>query len=204
MGRPAYEKNLSDLPATESEVKALGQLFGEQATLFMGPEASESKAKAEMGKAGYLHFATHGLLNATVPMYSAIALTKGSGNDGLLEAREIVDMELHSDMVVLSACETALGKQANGEGILGLTWALFVAGTPSSVVSQWSVDDVSTSRLMVEFYRNLRSQAAASQTPQPKVSKSEALRQAQLRLLHDKEHAHPYYWAPFILVGEWH
>ena len=195
MGRPNYEETLSDLPATESEVKAIGTLFGEQATLFVGKQASEDNAKTKMSKAHYLHFATHGLVNEAAPMYSSIALTQEKGDDGRLEARELLDMNLRSDMVVLSACETALGQRSDGEGVLGLTWALFVAGTPTSVVSQWSVDDTSTGRLMVEFYRNLRNGEG--------LSKAEALRLAQLKIMREKGYEHPFYWAPFIIVGDW-
>jgi CHAT domain-containing protein len=96
-------------------------------------------------------------------------------------------------MVVLSACNTARGEKKSGEGIVGLTWALFVAGAPTQVLSQWAVNDASTATLMERFYR--------------KVSRSEAkgasLRSAALSLLKDTKHAHPYYWAPFILVGDW-
>ena len=195
MGRPNYEETLRDLPATESEVKAIGTLFGEKATLFFGNQASEGKAKSEMNKARYLHFATHGLVNEAAPMYSSIALTQEKDNDGRLEARELLDMNLRSDMVVLSACETALGQRSDGEGVLGLTWALFVAGTPTSVVSQWSVDDTSTGKLMVEFYRNLRANEG--------LTKAESLRLAQLQLMQTKGYEHPFYWAPFVIVGDW-
>lgn len=194
MGRPTLPKEAGDLPAAEAEVRAVGALFPGSAQLYTGAEATEARAKATMEQVRYIHFATHGLASETAPMYSAIALARSGAEDGMLYARELLDMKLSADLVVLSACETGLGQEVRGEGILGLTWALFVAGAPSSVVSQWSVADASTSRLMVTFYEGLRS---------ARVSKAEALRQAQLRLMRNGRHGHPLYWAPFVLVGEW-
>jgi tetratricopeptide (TPR) repeat protein len=197
VGRPRYGvKDLPDLPATEGEVREIARMFG--STPLVGEEASESRVKSEASRARYLHLATHGLLNEAAPMYSAIALARGGGDDGALYARELMGMSLNAELAVLSACDTALGQQASGEGVLGLTWSLFVAGVPGSVVSQWAVADDSTSELMVEFYRQLKNSA-----PGRGVSRAEALRRAQLKLLNDGKHARPYYWAPFVLIGEW-
>ena len=105
-----------------------------------------------------MHFATHGFFNDAAPLLSAIVLAlpdKKSGDDGFLTAREIFDLNLNADMVVLSACNTARGEKRNGEGMIGLTWALFAAGAPTQVVSQWSVNDQSTALLMQRFYANL-------------------------------------------------
>jgi CHAT domain-containing protein len=106
---------------------------------------------------------------------------------------EIFNLKLNADLVVLSACETGLGKEVKGEGLIGLTRAFLYAGTPSVVVSLWQVQDRSTAELMVRFYRHLKN-------GQP--SKAEALRQAQLELIRHGTFAHPYYWAPFVLVGQ--
>lgn len=198
VGRPLFGSGLKDLPATGPEVNQIAALF-KQAEVLEGEKATKKKVAADMPRMRYVHFATHGLLNETAPLYSAIALSNDSGrDDGLLEARELLDMDLHAELVVLSACQTALGQQVNGEGVLGLTWALFVAGTPSTVVTQWSVADESTSTLMVDFYRRLLPGAGTEE-----ISKAEALRQAQLRLMKEGSHKHPYYWAPFVLVGDW-
>jgi CHAT domain-containing protein len=195
-GRPALQEGMSDLPATAGEVRAIAKLFGVQP--LMGNDANEAKAKAEMGKARFVHFATHGLLNEASPMYSAVALAKADETeDGLLHAQELVNVELQAELVVLSACETARGRVGAGEGIIGLTWALFVAGTPSSIVTQWKVADESTSQLMVEFYKRIQGYKDAK-----RVSKVEALRQAQVKLMKDGKHAHPFYWAPFVLIGD--
>jgi CHAT domain-containing protein/tetratricopeptide (TPR) repeat protein len=202
VGRPtlAAGLKLKDLPASEAEAKAIAGLFGQQA--FLGAQADKATVQAALAQARYVHLATHGLLNEAAGMYSAIALAERPGrDDGLLHARELLDLDLQAELVVLSACQTALGQRVSGEGILGLTWALFVAGAPSSVVSLWLVDDDSTRALMTDFYRRLTAAGEA----QAAASKAEALRQAQLRLLKGKDglYQHPFYWAPFVLVGDW-
>jgi CHAT domain-containing protein len=111
-----------------------------------------------------------------------------------LEAWEIAEMDLRAEIVVLSACETARGVVKEGEGLIGFAWAIFVAGCPSSLLTQWQVADKSTAELMTAFYRNWRSQG---------ISKAEALQRAQLRLLCSKQWSHPFFWAPFVLIGDW-
>src|SRR5205823_3443357 len=135
-------------------------------------------------------------LNDAAPMMSAIVLAQpppGSEEDQFLTAREIFDLNLSADLVVLSACNTARGENQAGEGMVGLTWALFVAGTPSQVVSQWAVNDASTAEWMRQFYAGLKAGK----------SKGAALRTAELAMLKDGQHQHPYFWAPFILMGDW-
>jgi CHAT domain-containing protein len=134
----------------------------------------------------------------------------GGKEDGLLEAWEIMQLDLKADLVVLSACETARGRIGAGEGVIGLAWALFVAGCPTTVVSQWKVADASTTRLMIAFHQALLSSLRAPQSriqtprghPKSKITKAGALREAALKLLKDPRTAHPYYWAPFVLVGD--
>lgn len=197
-GRPQYTA-YPDLPATEPEVRAIAALAGAGARVYTGAAASESRVRAEIGNARFVHLATHGLINEVAPMYSALALTKGPTDDGLLEARELLGMDLKAEMVVLSACESGLGQGVRGEAVLGLTWALFVAGAPTSVVSQWQVEDTSTGTLMQSFYSRFLRPAKGA----PPVARVQALRLAQLQMLRDGKHGHPYYWAPFVLVGDW-
>ncbi|CAN5660726.1 hypothetical protein BH18ACI4_BH18ACI4_27980 [soil metagenome] len=126
-------------------------------------------------------------------------LTKTEGdaeNDGLLEAREIMNMKLNADLAVLSACETANGRISPGEGVMGTSWAFFVAGTRSMLVSQWKVNSASTSELMVNFYQaqELREKAQSGK-------KARSLQDATLRLMKDDRYQHPFYWAGFVLVG---
>jgi len=115
----------------------------------------------------------------------------GSTDDGLLEAQELLRMQLRAELVVLSACETARGRVGAGEGVIGLSWALFVAGAPSTVLSQWKVESDSTSRLMVAFHQNRKRG----------LNDAEALRQASLLIRKNPAYQHPFYWTPFILIG---
>jgi CHAT domain-containing protein len=154
--------------------------------------------KKEAGQAAILHFATHGILNDASPMYSHLALAQGDTNeDGLLEAWELMRLDLKADFVVLSACETARGRFGASEGVIGLTWALFVAGVPSTVVSQWKVESASARDLMLDFHRQLRAPASAK----AKMTRAEALRRAALKVMKNPETSHPFYWAGFVLVG---
>ena len=147
-----------------------------------------------------LHFATHGFLNDAAPLLSSIVLAqpdkcdpKAGKEDGFLTAREVFDLQLQSDLVTLSACNTGRGGIRTGEGMVGLSWAFFVAGVPTQVVSQWSVDDAATAQLMRGFYTRLKAGEA----------KSQALRHAALAHQQETAHRHPYYRAPFILMGDW-
>jgi CHAT domain-containing protein len=118
--------------------------------------------------------------------------------DGLLEAWELLNMDLKADLVVLSACETARGRVGSGEGVIGLTWALFVAGCPTTVVSQWNVESESSTELMMEFHRNLRSRFSNAHSY---GARSSALREAAIKLLRSARFRHPFYWAGFVVIG---
>jgi CHAT domain-containing protein len=191
---------LDPLPEAEQEVKALGRLYGAtRSRVYVGAEAREDRVKSEATRAKILHFATHATLNNASPLYSHLALAEGGANeDGLLEAWELMQLDLHADLVVLSACETARGRIGAGEGMVGFSWAMFIAGVPSIVVSQWKVESAGTRDLMVNFHRAL----IASGTAKVRTSKSEALRQAALKLLKNPETSHPFYWGGFVLVGD--
>jgi CHAT domain-containing protein len=147
-----------------------------------------------------IHLATHGIIDNRQPLYSHLLLTKSEGdaeNDGLLEAREIMNMKLNADLAVLSACETANGRISPGEGVVGLSWAFFVSGTKSMVVSQWRVNSASTSKLMVDFYNSLEEGLSNS-----KRSKAQALQAAGLKSMRDPRFRHPFYWAGFVMIGK--
>jgi CHAT domain-containing protein/tetratricopeptide (TPR) repeat protein len=195
------DEKLDPLPEAEEEVKALAHLYGPtHSKVYVGADAREDLAKAQASQVSVLHFATHGILNNAAPMYSHLALAQGDKNeDGLLEAWELMELHLKADLVVLSACETARGRFGAGEGMIGLTWALFVAGVPSTVVSQWQVESASTRDLMVNFHRGLSSPARSGKA---KTTKTEALRQAALKVMKNPETSHPFYWAGFVLVGD--
>ncbi|HKX27255.1 MAG TPA: CHAT domain-containing protein [Blastocatellia bacterium] len=104
-----------------------------------------------------------------------------------------------SSLAVLSACETARGRIDTGEGVIGLSWALFVAGCPTTVVSQWKVESSSTTALMVEFHKRYK---ARFDSPQSAPSAAEAMRQASLKLMKEKDYQHPFYWGGFVIVGD--
>jgi CHAT domain-containing protein/tetratricopeptide (TPR) repeat protein len=196
------DEPLNPLPDAEKEVKALGRLYGPgSSSVLIGAQAREATVKAEARKYVILHFATHAVLDDRNPLYSRIILSRSEGDaqeDGLLEAWEIMKLDLNAELAVLSACQTARGRVAAGEGVIGMSWALFVAGSPAAVVSQWKVDSARSSELMIEFHRNLLQKRGAGKTA---LSKSEALRQAALKLLHGP-YNHPAYWAGFILIGD--
>ncbi|MFI5006978.1 MAG: CHAT domain-containing protein [Solirubrobacterales bacterium] len=187
---------LQPLPETESQVREIARLYdAPAAAVRVGAEARESWVKTEASRYRILHFATHGVLDNTSPLYSELVLAApkaGDRDDGLLEAREILDLNLNADLAVLSACETGRGQAGAGEGLIGMTWAFFVAGCPATVASQWKVDAASTSRLMLAFHRGLREGRAPA----------EALRLAALRQLSREAERHPFHWAAFVAVGD--
>jgi CHAT domain-containing protein/tetratricopeptide (TPR) repeat protein len=208
-GRAAVmqDEKLEPLPDAEKQVRELDGLFGRlsppaRRKVYVGAEATEERLKAEAGDYSILHLATHGILDDRSPMYSHLALaqTTGSGNeDGLLEAWEILKMDLKAELAVLSACETARGRIGAGEGMIGLSWAMFVAGVPTTVVSQWKVRSDSTADLMVNFYQQLQSRAAKDKAG---LSRAEAMRRAALRLLGTAQYRHPFHWAGFVVIGD--
>lgn len=197
------DEQLDPLPEAEREVKTLAQLYGAgQSKVYIGADAREDRLKSEAGRFSVLHLATHGILNDASPMYSQVVLAQsaeGAGEDGLLEAWEIMKLDLHADLVVLSACETGRGRVGAGEGMIGLTWALFVAGSPTTLVSQWKVESASTTELMLEFHRNLR---RGIKDTRQRVSTAKALQDAAFKVLRRSEYRHPFYWAGFVVVGD--
>lgn len=208
-GDPVYEivndsswssvKSYSRLEYSGKEVEMIASYFKKgSADIFLRGDATEANVKrnGEMKKFNYIHFATHGLIDEKNPDLSSLVLSQNNNTveDGFLRAAEIFNLELNADLVVLSACQTGLGKLLRGEGMVGLSRAFMYAGTPAVMVSLWSVSDISTATLMGEFYKNLLKKD---------LYKTDALRKAQLTMLKDKKYAHPFYWAPFVLFGEW-
>ena len=162
-------------------------------------EASRSTVTApELSKYRYVHFATHGYLNTENPGLSAIVLSlvdeHGNPQDGLLTANDIYNLNLPAELVVLSACQTGLGKGIKGEGLVGLTRGFMYAGAARVVVSLWNVNDKATSELMARFYR-----AMLKDNKRPAA----ALRAAQIEMWKQPQWKSPYYWAAFVLQGEW-
>jgi CHAT domain-containing protein/tetratricopeptide (TPR) repeat protein len=189
--------SLKTLPSTRQEVEAIAALYP-QAQAYLGREATEERAKSLGPESRLVHFACHGLLDEHFPLNSALALTlpeqQAEGQDnGLLQAWEIFEsLRLDADLVTLSACDTALGREMGGEGLVGLTRAFQYAGARSVLASLWGVSDVSTARFMQRFYGYLRSGK----------SKDEALQAAQIDQIRGGS-PHPFHWAAFELFGDW-
>lgn len=197
-GDPGYRR-WSPLPSTREEVEEIAGLFSGKAKSYLGEQATEERAKAIGKDVRYVHFACHGRLEERFPLESGLVLTEpeslGAGLDnGVLQAWEVFErVRIDADLVTLSACETALGKEMGGEGLVGLTRAFQYAGARSILASLWSVGDASTADLMRRFYGYLKTGK----------SKDEALRSAQIELMRGPTASHPFHWAAFQLIGDW-
>lgn len=202
---PWANRSFPPLPGAEAEARAIGRLFPpERLTALTGAKAWESRVRELAVDQTIIHFATHCVIRDDLPLESFLALAPTPSDDGRLTAREVFDMDLRADLVVLSACNTGLGK-VNGDGVIGLSRAFIAAGTSSVAVSLWPVADVVATSEMESFYASLRANRG---------DKAAALRAAQLetiRKLRRKElrtpagsvvPEHPMYWAPFVLIGE--
>ena len=188
-GNPDLGNAALDLPATEKEVASIKSIFP-AADILKRQNASEAKAKQLAGRFNLVHFASHGEYVPEVPLASCLRLTPGNGEDGRLEAKEVFDLELEADLVVTSACQTAIGKINQGDEIVGLTRAFIYAGTHSVLGSLWNISDDATAELMQAFYLNIRT-----------IGKAEALRQAQIKMITSENYNHPFYWAAFNITG---
>jgi len=190
---------LTPLPATRREVESLRETLG-AGVVHLGPEATAATALALPRNTRIVHFACHGYADERRPMESALALSAGPGDDGLLSAWAVCErLRVDADLVTLSACDTGLGQVLRGEGLVGLTRAFQFAGARTVLASLWPVNDEGTAELMRRFYANLKGGDP----------KDEALRKAQLSLLGEGgkraagPFAAPYHWAAFQLVGDW-
>jgi len=187
---------LHDLPQTREEVEEIGKIVGSDAVILLGNDATETAFKKEpLDQFRVLHLAVHGFADTQYPERSALVLGLGrkSGDDGLLQVREIIRLRLNADLTTLSACDTGVGKLQGQEGISNLVEAFLVAGSKSVVASLWSADDTFASALMEQFYKRL---AQGEDT-------SSALRDAKLDLLTKfGDQVSPFYWAAFTSVGE--
>ena len=187
-GNPDLGDKRYDLAHAQTEAQAITRVVP-GARALVRKEATETAFKQQGGNYAYVHFASHGEFNADSPLNSALLLARDKTNDGVLTVGELYSMRLNADLVTLSACETGLGKIANGDDVVGLTRGFLYAGSRSIVASLWKVDDEATAYLMTRFYGALKG-----------TSKREALRLAQLETR--KKYSHPYYWAAFQLTGE--
>ncbi len=179
------DDQLSPLPGTLKEVDSVAPLYKNR-ELFKEKAMTVENLKENAGKTRYLHIATHGVIDSSSPRYSRLIMA-----DNVLRVSDIFNIPITTDLVTLSACKTGLGPITEGDEVVGLSRAFFYAGTPSLVVTMWSVSDESTAEFMKEFYQSLVKGS----------SKVEALRDAELTLM--KKYPAPFYWAPFVLLGDW-
>jgi CHAT domain-containing protein/Tfp pilus assembly protein PilF len=192
--------NLPRLPETASEARGIVALVPPgQATLLLGFEANRGAATSQdLGNYRLVHFATHGIVDSQQPQLSGLVLSlvdaKGTPQDGFLRAYDVYGLTLSADAVVLSACQTGLGKEMRGEGIVGFTRGFMYAGAARVVVTLWSVNDSATRDLMLRFYEAILRDGA---------SPSAALRAAQLAVRAGSGREAPYYWAAFTVHGEY-
>jgi len=186
-GNPKLDDPKYDLKFAQDEALAIGRIIPESKVLLRS-EASKTNLQNFGSNYSIIHLAVHGVFDPDKPLNSALLLAADRNNDGLLRAGDLYNLSLRTDLVTLSACETALGKVATGDDVVGFTRGFLYAGAHSLISSLWQVDDEATSNLMVNFYTNLS-----------KMSKDEALQQAQLKV--KKHYPHPYYWAAFLLTG---
>jgi CHAT domain-containing protein len=197
---PAVGLQLARLTGTRTEAEEIGKAAragGGQPDLWMDLNASEDNVRSrDMNNYRVIHIATHGLLDAQRPQFTGVVLSLvgNKSNDGFLRTDEIFNLRMNPSLVMLSACETGLGKEKRGEGVIGLTRAFMYAGAPTVGVTLWSVADKSTADLMTDFYKRF----LGSGTSAPG-----AMRNAQLSMISAKKYSAPFYWAPFVLVGEW-
>ena len=217
-------RSLYTLPSTLVEVDSITSGYPQTVKLKKSQVTEERIKQEPLNQYRYLHFATHGFFDNQNPMLSRLVLTTRqplnalSREDGFLHVSEIKSMNIPADMVVLSACNTALGPLVNGEGVMGMQRSFLIAGASTVVVSLWSVFDRSTTVLMNHFYKNLKQSEGQDQesllsalfsdiwSDSPEASlpfgeKGSALRNAKLNMLNHPVYNHPVYWAPFIVVG---
>ncbi len=201
--RSASESGVADferLRFSRQEAEHIARLAPEGKKL----EALDFKASralatsTDLGEYRIVHFATHGLINSQHPELSGIVLSlvdeKGRSQNGFLRLYDIYSLKLGADLVVLSACQTALGKEVKGEGLIGLTRGFMYAGVPRVAASLWRIEDRASSELMKRFYQRMLGEG---------MSAAAALRAAQVSMWREKRWDAPYYWAGFTLQGEW-
>ncbi len=193
--------DLSRLPFSRQEANDIISLAGrENCNCYLDFDANYSQASSpDLAKFKIIHFATHGVMNTINPELSGLVLSlynqEGQPQNGFLGLHDIYQLRLNADLVVLSACQTALGKEVKGEGLIGLTRGFMYAGVPRVIASLWKVDDEATAELMKRFYQYLLGEE--------NFSAAAALRKAQISIMNEQRWQSPYYWAGFVLQGDW-
>lgn len=200
-GGSSQKRDVPRLPATRKEAEEIVAMVPTAADRMLALDFAASRETATGAKVGqyrYVHFSTHGFLNTEKPELSGLVFSlvdqNGNPQDGFLRAHEVFNLKLPAELVVLSACQTGIGREVKGEGLVSLTRGFMYAGAPRVVVSLWSVSEWGTTELMVRFYRGILKGG---------LRPAAALRAAQISLMKEDRWSSPFYWAPFILQGEW-
>ena len=188
----------SRLPASRAEAEAIANLYpAERRTLLLDFEASREDFFRAVSGQRILHIATHGVLDSERPALSGLVLSQlgpeGTPREGFLRLHDLYDLDLQAELVVLSGCRTALGREIRGEGLVGLTRGFMDAGADRVLASLWSVQDRATAELMIAFHRNLSEGLSAAA----------ALRSAQLEIRRNRRWKDPYFWSAFVVQGDW-
>jgi len=191
--------NLSGLPSTRREAEAIRRVAPADGMFALGFDANRAKViSPDLRQYRIVHFATHGILDSQNPELSAIVLSlvdqQGQPQDGFLRLHDIYNLNLPVELVVLSACDSALGREIKGEGLVGLTRGFMYAGAARVAASLWKVDDEATAELMAQFYGRMLND---------RMSPTAALREAQVAIWRQPRWSAPYYWAAFVMQGEW-
>ncbi len=204
---------LDPLPATQIEAEQISELFSNTSLISREDANRYNVVNTDFSSFRFVHFATHGFIHREFPEMSGLALSHGDGSVEYLRSREISTLNIPADMVVLSACETAVGPHVTGEGMLGLQRAFLIAGSQSVVASLWRVYDQSTSKLMSDFYANILSSELQINTGSlfsfgqseneylTTIDKANAMRSAKIKMINSSEFHHPVHWAAFTITG---
>ncbi len=197
------DNQVPPIPETLNEISEIAKHLGEQkiiTKMLIRKDADETNIKnIDLKQYKIIHIATHGTVNTENPELSGLFLSQDTTKkeDGMLYSGEIYNLKLNADLIILSACETGLGKIIKGEGVIGLGRALLYAGAKNIIASFWQVSDASTAVLMTNFYDNINKKAKRDN-----ISFSENLYNAKLKMINEGKFAHPYFWSPFVIIGE--
>lgn len=193
----AMAPHINELPASRNEVGAIGNIYGKDAIVLTGANASESTLRSNLARVGIIHLATFGIMNKRNPLFSFVRLARTNGSDGRLEVNKVYGLGMNGQLVILSACQTALGSGINGDmppgdDWVGLVQAFLQGGAGGVLASLWPVDDSSTSFLMQRFHKRLASG----------VDPVSAIAAAQREMIRKTETHMPFYWAAFVINGD--
>jgi CHAT domain-containing protein len=184
---------LEPLPYAAQELQRIGRTFPDRTRILSGASARETDLRSPVtSQFPVIHFATHGLVSDVQPKRSGLLMAPEPGEDGLLQVSEIYGLGLRANLIVLSACQTALGKEITGEGLIGLSRAFFYAGARSVVATLWNLNDRFAAEFVERFYRELNTG----------INAEEALRRAKAAYVNDPNYSHPFYWSSLVLLGD--